>query len=89
MAPAQPTRRELVLVLVLLLTILYYSSSRVQNYPFPAPVSPLSLHHSSAFSTLEEKTPLVYDTRLTWGNDDVPQTKVLANVPGNYMPIFS
>ncbi|KAJ7465287.1 hypothetical protein FB451DRAFT_433685 [Mycena latifolia] len=83
MAPATPTRRECVLVLALLLSILYYSSSRAHTYFVPAPVSPPSAHHASeVISTLQEQDPQLYDTRLTWGNDDVPETKVLANVPG-------
>jgi len=81
-SPSPPTRRECVLVLALLLAILYYSNSRVRTSLVPAPISP-PLHTPSEFlSTLEETTPQAYDARLTWGNDEVPQTKVLANVPG-------
>jgi hypothetical protein len=83
-SPSPPTRREIVLVLALLLAILYYSNSHVDTRLVPAPISP-PLHPSVQVNTaLQEKTPHVYDTRLTWGNNQVPQSKVLSNVPGNF-----
>ncbi|KAJ6584674.1 hypothetical protein B0H19DRAFT_1206422 [Mycena capillaripes] len=80
-SPSPPTRRECVLVLLLLLATLYYSNSRVTSDLVPASVS-LPSHTPSEFSTLQKNTPQVYDTRLSWGNNAVPQTKILANVPG-------
>ncbi|KAJ6557206.1 hypothetical protein DFH09DRAFT_922828 [Mycena vulgaris] len=88
MAPAPPNRREIGLVLVLLLGILYYSNSRVHNYRIAAPVSPPSSHYPSEVSTLQEKIPQVYDTRLTWGDEAVPETKIIANVPGHTSPFL-
>ncbi|KAJ7081367.1 hypothetical protein B0H15DRAFT_786545 [Mycena belliarum] len=82
MAPATPTRRECVLVLLLLVSILYYTSIRSRSFFVLAPISPPSPHSPSAISTLQEQDPHVYETRLTWGTSEVPQTKVLANVPG-------
>ncbi|KAF7346011.1 hypothetical protein MSAN_01827000 [Mycena sanguinolenta] len=81
-SPVTPTRRELVLVLALLLSILYYSNSSIHSSLVPAPVSPPLYTPSEFLNTLEEKDPRIYQPRLTWGNNEVPQTKVLANVPG-------
>ncbi|KAJ7645633.1 hypothetical protein DFH06DRAFT_591344 [Mycena polygramma] len=78
-SPSPPTRRECLLLLALLLGILYYTNSRVnQHLVLTQPPS----HAPSEFSTLREPSPRVYDTRLSWGDNEVPQTKVLANVPG-------
>ncbi|KAJ6620732.1 hypothetical protein B0H10DRAFT_2020318 [Mycena sp. CBHHK59/15] len=83
MAPAPPSRREFALVLVLLLGILYFSNSRVPDYLAAVPSPALSYNEpSSIVSTLQEETPQIYDTRLTWGTNEVPQTKVVASVPG-------
>ncbi|KAJ7695741.1 hypothetical protein B0H17DRAFT_1055425 [Mycena rosella] len=81
MAPAPPTRREFLVVLAFLLSILYFSNSRAHKYLIPTAVSPPSSQPSQV-STLQDKNPQVYDTRLSWGQDAVPETKVLANVPG-------
>ncbi|KAJ7242855.1 hypothetical protein B0H12DRAFT_1131610 [Mycena haematopus] len=80
-SPVAPTQREFILVLALLLAILYYSNAPVYNTLARSPISP-PLRTPEFLNTLEEKTPQVYETRLTWGNNEVPQTKVLANVPG-------
>ncbi|KAJ7808853.1 hypothetical protein B0H14DRAFT_3090989 [Mycena olivaceomarginata] len=82
LSPGVPTRRECVLVLALLVATLYYSSFRAYDHLTPASISPPLRTPSELLSTLEEKTPQLYETRLTWGNDQVPQTKILANVPG-------
>ena len=83
MAPAPPNTRECLLVLALLLAILYYTNNRVQDYLIVSPVSPLQ-HTTSHVNTLQEESPLLHNTRLTWGSNRVPQTTVLANVPGAF-----
>ncbi|KAJ7163324.1 hypothetical protein C8R46DRAFT_1102999 [Mycena filopes] len=80
-SPSPPTRRELALVLALLLAILYFSNARIHTNLVAPSLSPL-LQNLSQPSTLQDTTPQLYDTRLTWGDSQVPQTKVLANVPG-------
>ncbi|KAJ7505581.1 hypothetical protein B0H11DRAFT_2154339 [Mycena galericulata] len=82
MAIAPPTRREFALVFGLFLAILYYSNTHLRTSLIPAPVSSPPAHNPSQVSTLHETTPRVYDTRLAWGDNAVPETKVLANVPG-------
>ncbi|KAJ7644361.1 hypothetical protein FB45DRAFT_1053133 [Roridomyces roridus] len=80
---APPTRRELVLVAVLFLSILYYSNLQLRNALIVTPVSPPVIPHRPApVDSLVEKTPRVYDTRLSWGDDAVPASKVLSHVPG-------
>ncbi|KAK7021199.1 hypothetical protein R3P38DRAFT_2965519 [Favolaschia claudopus] len=84
-SPGAPTRRECVLVLVLLLAILYYSNSTIQSrFVVPAPFTQTTPEYSPSHSlhSLQHVSPQIYDTRLTWGTDPVPQSTVLANVPG-------
>ncbi|CAK5284375.1 unnamed protein product [Mycena citricolor] len=80
MGPAPPTRRECLLLLVLLVAVLSLSSSRSPK-PLLAP-STIPLSTTEVVDTLQEKNPLVYDTRLSWGKGPVPESKVLSHAPG-------
>ncbi|KAF7320878.1 hypothetical protein HMN09_00174400 [Mycena chlorophos] len=80
MAPAPPTVRECILVTLLLLAILYYSNNRVHDLFLPVP-KPQTPRRHTAVDTLQHNTQS-YDTRLTWGAQTVPESLVLAHVPG-------
>ncbi|KAJ7465288.1 hypothetical protein FB451DRAFT_1488942 [Mycena latifolia] len=74
-----PTKREVLLVCVLFIGLYLVFVSRVtrdQFVPVPAPVLPPQ-RHEKARNTSEG-----YDTRLTWDASQVPQTKIIAHVPG-------
>lgn len=86
MALAPPTRRELVIVTLLLVFLLLASSFRSDKQPSRPlhpylgvdnnniSAAPAGVSHGGAPETLI--------TRLSWGTSPVPQTKVLAHVPG-------
>ena len=77
-----PTRRELLLVLLLFIALLTFSS----RYVSYKPVSHIDL--SSVWHDVPP-TPKTYgiptlpsDTRLSWRTNKVPRTKIIAHVPG-------
>lgn len=81
MASAAPTRRELVLVTLLLAFLLLIS--RPSNT-----TNPTQTGHNTYNTSAANGSPQAYhdtNTRLTWGSSPVPQTKVLAHVPGMWM----
>jgi hypothetical protein len=87
---APPTRRELVIVTLLLVFLLLVSRSNHQ--PALPPHSSVVNSDKHGVST----TPGHADTyqfsraRLSWGTYPVPQTKVLAHVPGRFLlPVWS
>lgn len=79
MASAAPTRREVVLVTLLLVFLLLIS--RPSNT-----TKPTRTGHNTYNTSVANGSPQAYhdtaNTRLTWGSSPVPQTKVLAHVPG-------
>jgi hypothetical protein len=83
---APPTRRELVIVLFLLVILLLVSHSNHQ--PSLSPHSSVVNYDKHNISTTSG-VPHAGDhqslrTRLSWGTSPVPQTKVLAHVPGRF-----
>lgn len=81
MALEPPTRREILLVTLLLLGLLYLSRSNTRQHFTSVPPPRISFHSES--STLgEEQIPRKLDTRLTWDASQVPETKIVAHVPG-------
>jgi len=79
-----PTRRELVLVLLLFIALLVFSS-RFVSYK--------SLSHLDLSSVWHDVPPppktytipsLPSDTRVSWGTAKVPRTKIIAHVPGDH-----
>ncbi|KAF7365444.1 hypothetical protein MVEN_00417400 [Mycena venus] len=78
MGLSPPTPRELLLLCVLLagLYLVFVPETRHQLLPVPLPLSP-------APKPLNTSEPQVFPTRLSWKSaSEVPQTKVVAHVPG-------
>ncbi|KAF8887177.1 hypothetical protein BD779DRAFT_1528535 [Infundibulicybe gibba] len=81
MAPATPTRREIVLVSLLLLCILFFT--RHNYHPPNNSIAADTLQPPSSPPVYPESRPRVsYDTRLSWKTSAVPETAILAHVPG-------
>ncbi|KAJ7164692.1 hypothetical protein C8R43DRAFT_946492 [Mycena crocata] len=78
MGYAPPTKREILLACLLLiaLSLIFIQDTRHGFIPVPPPLSPV-LHHPTSTSVLDS-----YRTRLTWDTLEVPQTKIIAHVPG-------
>ena len=86
--PFNPTPREIVILCVLFVSLLYLSATFPRN---DGAVSEL-LSKSPYFVTDEVTvTPLSLDTQytlqalnppLSWGSEPVPETKIVAHVPG-------
>ncbi|KAF9454843.1 hypothetical protein P691DRAFT_716768 [Macrolepiota fuliginosa MF-IS2] len=77
MAPPFPTRREFILVFFLLVALLFLNHGQPPRHPI---FTKDSLSNSS--HTLQTELPTRIQTRLSWGKDSVPQTKLVAHVPG-------
>ncbi|KAF7297140.1 hypothetical protein MIND_00946900 [Mycena indigotica] len=80
---APPTAREILLVCILLvgLFILFFPDPRSQFASAPAPTR-FGYNRSTAHSTPPPTQQNHFSTRLNWGKDAVPQTKVVAHAPG-------
>ncbi|KAJ7695740.1 hypothetical protein B0H17DRAFT_930445 [Mycena rosella] len=81
---APPTRRE-ILLLCLLFVGLYVifppTHHEFVSVPAPAvPSAPQRRPKAPNVSVVVEEH--IYETRLTWGTSEVPQTKIIAHVPG-------
>lgn len=87
LSPMQgPTRRELILItaLVLLLLSITAPSGRQMSSPHPSlerslPVQSPELSNQSLSLSIQ---PRAIQSRLDWGSGPVPQTSVVAQVPG-------
>jgi len=79
MAPAPPTRRE-VLILAVLLVVLIFLGNSDTSPSTPELKSPPP--QSTNTSLHEAYTPHPIDTRLTWGSSPPPETTIVAHVPG-------
>ncbi|KAJ6584675.1 hypothetical protein B0H19DRAFT_1249621 [Mycena capillaripes] len=78
-----PTAREILIVCLLLagLYLVFVPETRDQFLSVPAPVSPGPQRPPETLTASLE--PRVYRTRLTWERaSQVPQTKIIAHVPG-------
>ncbi|RDB17977.1 hypothetical protein Hypma_000815 [Hypsizygus marmoreus] len=85
MAPATPTRREVVILALLLVLLLYvFRKGDEQHARHPASQSPALGNKTfvSPSETTHSSDARVLEGRLSWGSSPVPQTKVLAHVPG-------
>ncbi|KAF8073639.1 hypothetical protein FPV67DRAFT_1478736 [Lyophyllum atratum] len=87
LASATPTRRELLLLSLLFLFLLFVSrksdvqDARTVSNPltsFSRNASPLA----TSSNNLHPGNTQISDAHLSWGSSPVPQTKVLAHVPG-------
>ncbi|KDR82602.1 hypothetical protein GALMADRAFT_57116 [Galerina marginata CBS 339.88] len=78
MALAPPTRREVLLVAVLLV-FLFFITGTPQP---PVPDSVVQTTNLTSESPVEAQSPSPIDTRLTWGSSSPPETKVVVHVPG-------
>lgn len=82
MASAPPTRREVLILAVLLAVLIFLGNSDSspsipeRNSPPPPPTN------SSATPLHEAYTLKPIDTRLTWGSSPPPETTIVAHVPG-------
>lgn len=82
MAPAFPTKREVVLLAILLVTLLVSFHQREQRPPLPLN---LGNHDDTPHvkpTSLQASSPQQLDSRLSWGSSPVPQTQIIAHVPG-------
>ncbi|EKM79326.1 hypothetical protein AGABI1DRAFT_74269 [Agaricus bisporus var. burnettii JB137-S8] len=70
-----PTRREFALVLLFLLLLVLLNRGPGTSYPPNVP-------SSSRRHTLQAEQPALPQTQLSWKNNPVPQTKLVAHVPG-------
>jgi hypothetical protein len=89
-----PTAREICLVLILLTTLLAISKT---NHDFslrktPRPVlsgldgNPLAIVDSPVLAD-HHHAAQNWRTRLSWGSEPVPETKVVAHVPGAFFSL--
>lgn len=82
MAPAFPTKREVLLLTILLVTLLVSFNKREQR---PPPPPSLGTHNDTPHikpTSLQASSPQQLDSRLSWGSSPVPQTQIIAHVPG-------
>ena len=79
-----PTRRELVLVLLLFTALLVFSS-RFVSYKSLSHLDLSSVWHDVPPQPKTYSIPtLPSDTRVSWGTSKVPRTKIIAHVPGEH-----
>jgi hypothetical protein len=77
-----PTRRELLLVLLLFIALLTFSS-RYISYKTVSHIDISSVWHDVPPTPKTHGVPtLPSDTRLSWRTSKVPRTKIIAHVPG-------
>lgn len=81
MGLAPPTRREILLVCLLLggLFLIFVPKTGHHFVVLPPPTSPTQRYSETpSVSAIQQN----YNNRLTWGASGVPQTKIIAHVPG-------
>lgn len=79
-----PTRREIWLAVFLLITLLFVSRSR-PTFELPSSASTGSQHDLATHDSASHGTELAPQSprgRIRWGSGEVPQTKLVAHVPG-------
>src|SRR5216683_3579942 len=77
-----PTRRELLLVLLLFIALLAFSSRHISHRTLSR-IDISSVWHDVAPPSKTYGIPtLPSDTRLSWRTSKVPRTKIMAHVPG-------
>lgn len=79
-----PTRRELVLVFLLFIALLLFSS-RFVSYKSLSHIDLSSVWHDVPPQPETFTIPtLPSDTRVSWGTSKVPRTKIIGHVPGEH-----
>jgi hypothetical protein len=77
-----PTQRELLLVSLLFIALLTFSSTRLSNQGLTR-IDLSSVWHEIPRPPKPSGIPtLPSDTRLSWGTSKVPKTRIIAHVPG-------
>jgi hypothetical protein len=77
-----PTQRELLLVALLFIALLTFSSTRLSNQGITR-IDLSSVWHETPRPPKPSGIPtLPSDTRLSWGTSKVPRTRIIAHVPG-------
>lgn len=77
-----PTQRELLLVSLLFIALLTFSSTRLSNQGLTR-IDLSSVWHDTPRPPKPSGIPtLPSDTRLSWGTSKVPKTRIIAHVPG-------
>jgi hypothetical protein len=77
-----PTQRELLLVSLLFIALLTFSSTRLSNQGLTR-IDLSSVWHETPRPPKPSGLPtLPSDTRLSWGTSKVPRTRIIAHVPG-------
>ena len=79
MAPAPPTRREVLILTVLLALLIFLGNSDPSSSTSRPPPKPTN---SSSTPLHQPYTPHPIDTRLTWSSSPPPETTIVAHVPG-------
>lgn len=77
-----PTQREILLVSLLFIALLTFSSTRLSNQGLSR-IDLSSVWHETPRPPKPSGIPtLPSDTRLSWGTSKVPRTRIIAHVPG-------
>lgn len=80
-----PTQRELLLVVVLFIALLTFSSTRLSNQGLSR-IDLSSIWHELPPPPKTYSIPtLPSDTRLSWGTSKVPKTRMIAHDPGEFV----
>src|SRR6266567_6432140 len=82
MAPAPPTRREVLILAVLLAVLIFLGNSDTPPSIPELKSPPPQQTNLSTTPVHETHTPHPIDTRLTWGSSPPPETTIVAHVPG-------
>lgn len=82
MAAAFPTKREVILVTLLLTLVLLFSRSGDAQAQLPQPHGQHYNSSAVAHGILEKHTPQAFDTQLVWESSKVPETSIVSHVPG-------
>jgi len=80
-----PTQRELLLVSLLFIALLTFSSTRISNQGLTRIDLSSVWNEVPRPPKLSGIPTLPTDTRLSWGTSKVPRTRIIAHVPGNYV----
>lgn len=86
MSLAPPTRREIVLVVVLFTALLFLSKVHFDSRSRLISLSSPSTDFTNTIPA-QNATARNYESRLSWGTAHVPETKIVAHVPGKSSPI--
>ncbi|KNZ81312.1 hypothetical protein J132_02085 [Termitomyces sp. J132] len=82
MAPATPTRREILLVVVLYFSLRLLTHKSDTSVSNPLTTSTHATSSPSANDSTYHHISHYLDAHLTWGSSPVPQTRVLSHAPG-------